>query len=57
VKRGQNTQAVAMKIAVVFDIKYQWQDTSMFSYEIPIQVRSLSVLNVSTNINGKTLIL
>jgi hypothetical protein len=35
-EKGQDNKAVAIKIAAVFDIKYQWQDTSLFSYEITI---------------------
>jgi hypothetical protein len=50
VKRGQDTQAVAMKVAPLFDSKYQCRDTSMFSDKFPIQVQSISVLHVYTNI-------
>jgi hypothetical protein len=53
VKRGQDIQAVAMKVALVFDNKHQCRDTSMFSDQFPIQVQSIYVLNVYTNINRK----
>jgi hypothetical protein len=53
VKRGQDIQAVAMKVALVFDNKHQCRDTSMFSDKFPIQVQSIYVLNVYTNINRK----